>query len=377
MDFLTGIWAYVVPFLVIFTLVVFVHELGHYLVARRCGVRVEVFSIGFGPEIFGRTDRAGTRWKVSAVPLGGYVKMFGEATGEEEEEVVPAKMTAEERAVSFQEKSLLQRVAIVSAGPLSNFVFAMVVLAALFNTAGQPFTPPYVTGVQPTSPAAIGGLKEGDMILEIGGHTIRRFEDIQHLVRENPGVRLDVVVRRNGTEVPLTVIPEVRKETDRFGYVRKIGRLGIYGGSRQYVRRDLPAAIGHAVQETVFLTGATLSAVGQIILGTRTTDELGGPLRIAQVSAEMAQVGLVPSIWFLAVLSINLGLINLFPIPLLDGGHLLFYAAEAVRGRPIGPRAREVGFAIGLAVILALMLFVTWNDLVHLKVVEFFKGLFT
>jgi regulator of sigma E protease len=376
MDLLAGVWDYIVPFLVILTILVFVHELGHYLVARRCGVRVDVFSIGFGPEVFGRTDRAGTRWKFSAIPLGGYVKMFGESGGDERGPE-GAKMTAEERAVSFQHKPLRQRVAIVSAGPLANFLFAVVVLAGLFSTAGQPFTPPLVGGVQPGSAAERAGVREGDVVVRIDGGAIERFEEIQRVVRESPGAPLEVVVLRDGAEVPLAITPEVHQETDRFGNVRTIGRLGILGGNRQYVRHDVVTAVWRAAEETVALTGATLRAVGQIIAGARASEELGGPLRIAQMSGEVAQVGIVAFVWFLAVLSINLGLINLFPIPVLDGGHLLFYVAEAVRGRPLGPRAQEMGFGIGLALVLGLVLFVTWNDLVHLRVVEFLKGLIT
>ena len=376
MELLTGVWDYVIPFLVILTVLVFVHELGHYLVARLCGVRIEVFSIGFGPEIYGRTDAAGTRWKFSAIPLGGYVKMFGESavTGKDENETA---LTPQERAVSFQGKSLRQRTAIVSAGPLANFLFAVVVLAILFVTAGQPFTPPVVGGVEPGSAAEQAGVRPGDVILRVDDSAIERFEDIQRIVREAPGQTLAVVVGRDGAEVPLEITPAVKEETDRFGNVRRIGLMGIYGGNREFVRHGPVTAVWRAVRETVMLTGATLKAVGQMIAGTRTADELGGPLRIAQMSAEVVQVGIVSLAWFVAVISINLGLINLFPIPVLDGGHLLFYAVEAVRGKPLGPRAQEFGFGIGLALVLSLMLLATWNDLVHLRVVEFLKGLIT
>jgi regulator of sigma E protease len=376
MELLAWGWDYIVPFLVILTILVFVHEMGHFLVARRFGVRVDVFSIGFGPEVFGRTDRAGTHWKFSAIPLGGYVKMFGESARDE-----PAAegggMTLEERAVSFHHKPLRQRIAIVCAGPLANFLFAAVVLAGLFSTAGQPFTPPLVGGVEPGSAAEQAGVRDGDVVVRIDSGAIERFEEIQRIVRENPRAPLQVIVLRDGVEVPLVITPEVHEETDRFGNVSTIGRLGIYGGTRQYVRHDVVTAVWRAAGETIRLTGATLRVVGQIIAGARTSEELGGPLRIAQMSGEVAQVGIVAFVWFLALLSINLGLINLFPIPLLDGGHLLFYVAEAVRGRPLGPRAQEFGFGIGLAVVLGLMLFVTWNDLVHLRVVEFLKGLIT
>jgi regulator of sigma E protease len=376
MEFLSGVWEYLIPFLVILTILVFVHELGHYLVARRCGVRVEVFSIGFGKELFGWTDSANTRWKVSLMPFGGYVKMFGES-GDVDEAGRPRPLTVEEQAVSFHHKSLGQRAAVVSAGPIANFLFAIVVLAALFATVGQPFTPPNVGAVQPGSAAEAGGVRAGDTVESIGGERVERFEDLQGIVRDSPEVPLAFVVLRDGAEVALTVTPRLREETDNFGNVHRIGFLGISGGTREYLKLDPLTAVWRGVTETVSLSGATLGAVGQMIAGTRTTDELGGPLRIAQMSGEVAQYGLVSIAWFLAVLSINLGLINIFPIPVLDGGHLVFYAVEAIRGKPLGPRAQEYGLRIGLALVVGLMVFATWNDLVHLKVIEFLKGLVT
>ncbi len=376
MEFLAGAWDYVVPFLVILTVLVFVHEFGHYAVARRCGVRVETFSIGFGPEMFGWTDRSGTRWKVSWVPLGGYVKMFGENEVEDEGGAL-RPLSAPERAVSFYFKPLAARAAVVSAGPLSNFLFAIVVLMVLFATAGEPFTPPLIGGVQPGSAAEMGGIKPGDRFVSVAGQTVDRFEEVQQIVRDNPGVPLRVIVSRDGTETTLTVTPQSREDSDRFGNTHRIGFLGVSGGTRQFVRHPLPMAAVRAVQETYSLSAATLSAVGQMIAGTRTADDLGGPLRIAQMSGEVAQVGFVSLVWFLAVLSINLGLVNLFPVPVLDGGHLLFYAAEALRGKPLGPKAQEIGFRIGLALVVGLMIFATWNDLMHLKVFEYLRKLVT
>jgi len=376
MEFLTGAWDYVVPFLVILTILVFVHEFGHYFVARRCGVRIETFSIGFGPELFGWTDRAGTRWKVSAVPLGGYVKMFGESDADDTGPDAP-KLSDTDRAVSFHYKPLWARTAVVSAGPIANFVFAVVVLAGLFATAGEPFTPPVVGGVQPGSAAASAGIEPGDRFVSVAGEKVDRFEDIQTIVRDNPGVPLPVVVARDGQQVALKVTPRVHEETDRFGNTHRIGFLGVVGGSRQFVRHGVFTATVRAVEETYSLSAATLKAVGQMIAGTRTAADLGGPLRIAQMSGEVAQIGFVSAILFLAVLSINLGLVNLFPVPVLDGGHLLFYAVEAIRGKPLGPKAQEVGFRIGLALVVGLMIFATWNDLMHLKVFEFLKKLVT
>jgi len=377
-EFLHHGLTYVVPFLLILTVLVFVHEFGHYLIARWNGVRVEVFSIGFGAELFGWWDSAGTRWKFSTIPLGGYVKMFGDADASSGLPAAGlARLAQADREVSFHYKRLGQRAAIVAAGPAANFVFAIVVLAVLFMTFGQPYTPPEVGQVQPGSAAEQGGIRPGDVIISIDGRHIARFEDVQQAVRLNPGTPITIVVRRDGGELELRVTPTPTELTDRFGYRYEIGLLGIARSGMEYIKRDPLTALLQAGTETWSLSVGTLKAMWQIVIGTRAVDELGGPLRIAQMSGEVAQGGMVAVLWFMAVLSINLGLINLFPVPVLDGGHLLFYAAEAVRGKPLGQRAQEYGFRIGLALVLTLMVFATWNDLVHLRIVEFVKGLVT
>jgi len=376
-SFLHGGFFYVGVFLVVLTILVFVHELGHYLIARRNGVRVEVFSIGFGPELFGWWDSAGTRWKFSTIPLGGYVKMFGDSDASSGLPIAGlGQLTAAEREVSFHCKRLGQRAAIVAGGPVANFVFAIVVLALLFMTYGQPFTPAEVGQVLPGSAAEAGGIRTGDAIVSIDGNSIDRFEDVQQVVRFNPNVTMTMVVRRGGELTTLHVTPGLVEESDRLGR-RQIGQLGIRGGGTKYVKRDPASAVVRAVGETWNLSVTTLGAMGQMVVGTRTTDELGGPLRIAQLSGEVAQGGIVPLLWFMAVLSVNLGLINLFPVPVLDGGHLLFYAAEAVRGKPLGQRAQEYGFRLGLALVLTLMVFATWNDLVHTGIVDIVKRFVT
>lgn len=354
---------YALPFLIVLTVLVFVHELGHYLVARYNGVRVEVFSVGFGPELFGVTDRAGTRWKFGAIPFGGYVKMFGDAGAASQPSEAVKTMTAEERELAFQYKRLGQRAAIVAAGPLANFLFAVVMLLALFTTAGEPFTPAVVGGVEPHTAAAEAGLKEGDIVLEVDGSGIERFEDITRIVQLRPGQTMAILVERGGERLELIATPRLSVQTDNFGNEHRVGLLGIRSGPREHRKLDPASAGWRAVVETVRLTGSMLEAVGQMIVGVRDAEEIGGPIAIAKMSGDVAQLGIDQLLWFMAVLSINLGMINLFPVPMLDGGHLLFYGIEALRGRPLGERAQEWGFRIGLALVLTLMLFATWNDL--------------
>jgi regulator of sigma E protease len=366
---------YVVPFLVLLTIVVFVHEMGHYWVARRNGVKVEVFSVGFGRELVGFNDKHGTRWKIGMIPFGGYVKMFGD----EDESSKPdttREFTDEEKAQAFPFKKLHQRAAIVAAGPLSNLVFAIVVLAVLFMTAGQLATPPVVGGVSPGSAAEAAGLHEGDRITAIDGSPIERFEQIQQIVRLGDGSALRLSLDRGGQPVDLTVTPVMSEITDRFGNVQKTPLLGISASMEHSTVFVLSpgAAVVESFRQTWLITSSTLSAVGQMIVGKRDTSDLGGPLRIAKISGEAAQGGAANFIMFIAVLSINLALINLFPIPMLDGGHLLFYAIEGVIRRPLSVRAQEYGFRIGLFLVLALFVFATWNDLIHLKVFDFLKG---
>ncbi len=375
MDVMGGFGTTLLSFLLVLTVLVFVHELGHYLVARRNGVRIEVFSIGFGPELFGWTDRSGTRWKFSAIPLGGYVKMFGDADPASTPGAHTQSMSAAEQAVSFHHKRLGQRAAIVAAGPIANFLFAIVALTILFATAGQSFTPPDVGGVQPGSAAERAGLQPGDLIVSINGSGIQRFEEIRQIVSMQPGAPLEMVVKRDGRTVELTATPDVREVTDRLGNTHRIGQLGIMRGGAETKRHDPLTALWQAGREVVGMVSGTFVALGQMVEGSRGTEELGGPLRIAQMSGEVAQSGWYPLIWFMTFLSVNLGLINLFPVPLLDGGHLMFYALEGLRGRPLGPKAQEYGFRIGLALVLTLMVFATWNDLVQLRVVDFFRGL--
>ena len=367
------------PFLILLTVLVFVHEMGHYLVARYCGVRVEVFSIGFGPEIYGWNDRTGTRWRFSAIPLGGYVKMFGEQIGRSGQDDEGNSLSATERAESFAAKTLGQRTAIVFAGPFANFLLAIIMLAGLFMVVGQSFMPTDIGTVEPNSAAERAGMKSGDVITSINGTEIERFEQVVRIVQMAPGKALVIKVNREGRKIVLDAIAGVYERKDRFGNTQTIGRLGVSrsGNDRILVRHDPATAVWRASVETARFSILILDYVWQMINGTQSTKELGGPIRIAKISSDMWQLGIVSMIMFAVLLSINLGLINLFPVPMLDGGHLLFYLFEAIRGKQLSERAQEFGFRIGIVMVLGLMVFATWNDLEYFHVVEYFVNLVT
>ena len=366
-----GVVGYLVPFLFVLSLVVFFHELGHFLVARWCGVRILVFSIGFGPEIVGFNDRYGTRWKIAAIPLGGYVKFFGD----ENAASVPdterlAEMDDGEKSQSFVFQPVAKRAAIVVAGPMANFLLAIVIFAGIFMFYGKQSMTARVDSVQPDSAAAAAGFQPGDLVMAINGGAIGDFADMQRVVSESAGEPLNITVDRKGTQLVLKATPALKEIKDNFGNVHRIGILGI---TRSTAPEDLkfqpvpaPRAVWMGVQETWFVIDRTLSYIGGVVVGRESTDQLGGPIRIAQMSGQVATAGFVALIHLAAVLSVSIGLLNLFPIPLLDGGHLLFYGIEALRGRPLSERAQEVGFRIGLAIVLMLMIFATFNDIVHL-----------
>ncbi|MGE0251517.1 MAG: RIP metalloprotease RseP [Dongiaceae bacterium] len=371
-----GVWGYFIPFVLVLTILVFVHEWGHYFIARLCGVRVEIFSIGFGREIFGWNDSHGTRWKFSLIPLGGYVKMFGDM------DVASSRAnqrdySEEEKKVAFPFKTTGQRAAIVAAGPLANFLFALVVLAGLFMAVGQPFTAPVVDKVIPNSAASKAGVLPGDRIITIDGSAVERFEQIQRWVQRSPGEQMLFDILRKEKMIQLKIVPEVGELTDRFGGKHQIGKMGISSGKVDYIKHGLGGALVQSVKETYDICAATLKAVGQMIMGLRSADDLGGPLRIAEMSGKAAQEDIAMLFMLMAMLSINLGLLNLFPIPLLDGGHLVFYAVEMVRGKPADHRLQTLSSMVGLALVLMLMVFATWNDLVHLNVVSYVKSLFS
>ena len=362
---------YLIPFVFVLSLVVFFHELGHFLVGRWCGVRILVFSIGFGPELIGFYDRHGTRWKISAIPLGGYVKFFGDQdAASTPDSTMLATMNANERAQSFMFQPVRKRAAIVVAGPLANFILAIVIFAGIFMLYGKQSMSARVDTVQPGSAAATAGFQPGDLVVAIDGNAIDDFADMQRIVSDSSGDKLKITVERDGVKQVLEATPQLKEVKDNFGNVHKIGILGI---SRSMAPADVkfqpvspPRAVWMGVQETWFVIDRTMSYLGGVVVGRESADQLGGPIRIAQISGQVASIGFVALIHLAALLSVSIGLLNLFPIPLLDGGHLLFYIIEATRGRPLSEKAQEVGFRIGLAIVLMLMIFATFNDIVRL-----------
>jgi regulator of sigma E protease len=366
-----GLIGYLVPFLFVLTIVVFFHELGHFLVARWCGIKVVTFSLGFGPELVGFNDRYGTRWKISAIPLGGYVKFFGDDNAASvPDQAAAAAMSESEKKDSFAGQAVAARAAVVAAGPIANFILAIAIFAAIFMIVGKQTTSARVDAVQPGSAAATAGFQPGDLVLSIDGEKIDSFSDMQRIVSISSGETLKIVVERQGSELTLKATPQLKEIKDNFGNVHRLGVLGI---SRSMAAGDikiqklgpLPAVVLGA-QETWFVVDRTMSYIVGVFAGREAADQLGGPIRIAQVSGQVASAGFVALIHLTAVLSVSIGLLNLFPIPLLDGGHLLFYVIEAVRGRPLSDRAQEVGFRIGLAIVVMLMIFATFNDILHL-----------
>jgi regulator of sigma E protease len=363
---------YPLAFLFVLTVVVFVHEFGHFWVGRRCGVGVTAFSIGFGKELFGWNDRHGTRWKISAIPLGGYVKFVGDMNAASApDETQMSRMSAAERAVSFHHQALWKRAAIVAAGPFANFILAILVFAAVALLSGRQVLAPRVEAVQAASAAEAAGFRPGDLVVTIDGRTITSFTDMQRLISTSGGDRLAFVVDRGGSRIPLEAVPAVR-EVDVPGFGKqKMGVLGLQGSrdpaDLKLVRYGIVDSLSHGVSETWNVVDRTMHYLARLLSGRESAQQLSGPIGIMRVSGDVAAVGgMGPLIGLIAVLSVSIGLLNLFPIPLLDGGHLLFYSVEAVRGRPLSDRAQEIGFRIGLALVVMLMLFATWNDIINL-----------
>ena len=343
----------IVPFILVLGVLVFIHELGHYLAARWRGVHVEAFSIGFGRPLLRWTDRLGTEWRLAWLPLGGYVKLHGQ---ERPEESTPEQRAAWQPGRTFHEKSVGSRAIVIAAGPVANFLLAIVLFAGLFATAGQPVMLAVVGEVQPASAAANAGLQNGDRIEQVDGIDVADFEALRRVVAARPDSELQVRLRRGEQTLILPVTTQSRTQGGA-----KVGALGVGSRDMEFHRLPLGASIVAGAAQTWEISWRTLEAVWQMLSGQRGASDLGGPLQIADIAGKAAESGLPALIELIALLSVNLGLFNLFPIPVLDGGHLLFYAFEAVRGRPLPARLVEYGFRTGLALIVALFVFTTWN----------------
>ncbi len=360
---------YILPFLILIMIVVFIHEYGHYYFAKRYGVAVTDFSIGFGKEIFGWNDKSGTRWKICWIPLGGYVKFFGDRNvfSQADQEKLIEKYNEEDRKKLFVLKPLYQRALIVFGGPLANFLLALLIFFSIYTFAGKDFTPAMINEVQKDSPAMIGGLKQNDIILEIDGNEVKSIMDVSKFITLSTDDFIDFKVKRSYGEILLKVKPKMVLSKDNLGNKinkRIVGiKLSAYNNEINHVKLGPAQAIYHAANEVYFVSISSLKYIGAMIFGKADTSQLGGPIRIAKISGQVAEFGLLAFISMMAYISISLGLINLFPIPMLDGGHLMFYAFEKVLGRPLSQKTQEGFFRIGMFLLLTLMIFTTFNDL--------------
>ena len=374
MEFAASLWnaghfalGYLLPFLFVLTLVVFVHELGHFLVGRWCGVDVHTFSIGFGRELFGFTDRHGTRWRFALIPLGGYVKFSGDSdAASTPDDAAVRRMTEEERARSLPAQSVGER-----AATIANFLLAIAIFAGTSFFFGKQVLIPRVDSVVAGSAAESAGLKGGDIVVAIDGQKVQSFAEMQRIISTRPEERLSITVERAGSTLDLPVTPALSELKTPLG-TQRIGVIGVRASPKPEdwttQHFGLVESLRMGVSETWFVVTRTYDYVAKLLKGRESTDQLSGPIRIAQVSGLVASSGgLLGLINLAAILSVSIGLMNLLPVPMLDGGHLMFYLYEALRGRPLSPRAQEIGFRLGLALVLMLMLFVTWNDIVHVR----------
>ena len=360
---------YIIPFIILILIVVFIHEYGHYYFAKKYGVGVTDFSIGFGKEIFGWNDKSGTRWKICWIPLGGYVKFFGDRNvySQSDHEEILKKYSEEEQKKLFTLKPLYQRALIVFGGPLANFLLALVIFFSIYTFIGKDFTPAVINEVQEESPAMVGGLKEGDIILEIDGNKVQSIMDVSKFITMSTDDFIDFKVKRSYDEFLLKIKPDMVLGEDNLGNSinkRMVGiKLGAYNNEIKHVKLGPAQSLLHAVNEVYYVSISSLKYIGGIILGKADTSQLGGPIRIAKISGQVADIGLLAFVSMMAYISISLGLVNLFPIPLLDGGHLMFYAFELFLGRPLSQKTQEGFFRIGMFLLISLMFFTTFNDL--------------
>ena len=372
-SFLTG---YLIPFLILIMIVVFIHEYGHYYFAKRYKVGVTDFSIGFGKEIFGWNDKSGTRWKICWIPLGGYVKFFGDRNvfSQADQEKLIKQYNDVDREKLFVLKPLYQRVLIVFGGPLANFILALVIFFSIYTFVGKDFTPAVINEVQKDSPAMIGGLKQDDIILEIDGNEVQSIMDVSKYITMSSADIIDFKVKRFSDEIILKVKPNTVLGEDNLGnkiQKRMVGiKLGAYNNEINHVKLGPVKALFHAANEVIYVSTASLKYIGSMIIGKADTSQLGGPIRIAKISGQVAEFGVLAFISMMAYISISLGLVNLFPIPMLDGGHLMFYTFEKILGRPLSQKTQEGFFRIGIFLLLTLMFFTTFNDLKDLGVLQ-------
>ncbi len=361
--------SYILPFLFLILVVVFIHEYGHYYFAKKYGVGVTDFSIGFGKEIFGWKDKSGTRWKVCWIPLGGYVKFFGDRNvfSQADQEKILEKYNENDRQKLFVLKPLYQRALIVFGGPLANFLLALVIFFSIYTFVGKDFTPAVINEVQKDSPAMVGGLKQSDIILEIDGNKVESIMDVSKFITMSTADVIDFKVKRSYDELLLKIKPKVILSEDNLGNKinkRIVGiKLGAYNNEINHVKLGPAQAVYHAVNEVYYVSISSLKYVAGMIMGKADTSQLGGPIRIAKISGQVAEFGILAFISMMAYISISLGLVNLFPIPMLDGGHLMLYAFEKILGRPLSQKTQEGFFRIGLFLLLSLMFFTTFNDL--------------
>jgi regulator of sigma E protease len=362
-------WALMLPaFLLVISLIVFIHEMGHYLVGRWSGIKILAFSFGFGPELIGFTDKHGTRWKISAIPLGGYVKFYGDEDASSKPDFDALnELPPEDRARTFLGAKLWKRAATVAAGPIANFLLAIFILSIIFMSFGRTVMDPVVSSVQPNSPAATAGVMTGDQVVATDGQAIQTFDDLQRYVSVRPEISIVLKVRRAGVDIDLHVVPKLTVRTDPFNNKIEVATIGIVTttakGNMRIVTYSPLGAVAEAVRETGQIVTGTFDYISNIVTGRMKADQLGGPIRVAQASGQVATLGFVALMHLAAILSVSIGLLNLMPVPVLDGGHLLFYAIEALRGKPLGEMAQGVAFRVGLALVLCLMVFATWNDI--------------
>ncbi len=366
-DFAFWLLSYVIPFLAVLTVIVFVHEMGHYLVARWNGVAIQTFSVGFGPELVGWDDRHGTRWRISAIPLGGYVRFVGDmnAASVPDNEAL-ANVDPELAPRLFANKNVWQRIAVVAAGPIANVILTFVILYVLLLGYGRYTIPPVIGEVVATSVAEAAGLEAGDTVVSVDGYAVHGFDDFQRFIATAPQRPVSIVVERDGADQTIELTPEAVEVQDRFGNNQRIGRIGV---SRNVDQADVSLyrpgpieAIGMTVEEIRFIVQRTGAFLGDFFVGRGDVEQLGGPVKVAKVSGEVATLGIIALINLTALLSLNIGIFNLLPVPMLDGGHLLYYLVEAVRGRPLSMKVQEIGFRFGFALVLALMVFTLFND---------------